>query len=295
MHERAATGSRHVKPGKARFDDIYDRPDPRAYFRTLRRLNYQIPHHAQRVFRALMEARRKTRSPEHSTTVLDLCCSYGINAALLNYELTLDDLNTRYASPRMAGLTSSELAALDRAFFAARRRPRAARSVGVDLASNAVSYALKVGLLDEGFAENLERAAPSPALQSAISSVDLVTVTGGIGYISERSFQRILDCASEPPWVVAFVLRMVSYEPIAETLSRYGLVTEQLASETFLQRRFANAEERLYALDELERAGVDVSGKESGGYYHSQLFVSRPAWDAAELSLESLLSRANTA
>lgn len=295
MHERAATGSRHVKPGKARFDDIYDRPDPRAYFGTLRPLSYQIPHHSQRVFRLLMEARRKTRSTEHPTSVLDLCCSYGINAALLNYELTLEDLYTHYASPRVAGLTSSELAALDRAFFAARRRPRAARSVGVDLASNAVGYALQVGLLDEGFAENLENVAPSPALRSAISDVDLVTVTGGIGYISQRSFQRILDCASEPPWVVAFVLRMVSYEPIAETLSRYGLVTEQLPNCTFPQRRFANAEERLYALDELERAGVDVSGRESCGYYHSQLFVSRPAWDAAEQSLESLLSRPDTA
>ncbi len=292
MHERAATGSRHAKPGKERFDDIYDRSDPRAYFRTLRPLNYQIPHHAQRTFRALLEARRATQGEGHPTTVLDLCCSYGINSALLNYELTLEDLYERYASPKTAGLTSSELAALDRAFFATRRRPSATRSVGVDLATNAVHYALQVGLLDEGFGENLENAAPSPDLQAALACADLITVTGGIGYISQRSFQRILDYASEPPWVVAFVLRMVSYEPIAETLSRYGLVTEQLTTCTFPQRRFANAEERQYALDELERAEVDVSGKEACGYYHSQLFVSRPAWDAAELSLESLLSRA---
>jgi hypothetical protein len=33
-------------PGKASFDDIYDRPDPRAYLRTLSGLNYRTPEHA---------------------------------------------------------------------------------------------------------------------------------------------------------------------------------------------------------------------------------------------------------
>ncbi|MFN2556813.1 MAG: hypothetical protein ABR592_08055 [Nitriliruptorales bacterium] len=293
MHERAVSRSSHVKPGKARFDDIYDRPDPRAYFETLRRLDYQIPQHGQRVFRTLTEARRGTYGEENRRIVLDLCCSYGVNATLLNHELSLEDLYAHYASGEADNLSSFELAAIDRAFFAARRRLTAYGSVGVDAASNAVGYALEVGLLDEGFAENLENSEPSPGLQAAAARAGLITVTGGIGYISQRTFQRILDCMVEPPWIAAFVLRMVSYEPIAEALSRYGLVTEKLAARTFPQRRFAHAEERQYALDELAGAGVDVSSKEACGYYHAELFVSRPAWDAAELSLESLLAGAS--
>lgn len=291
MHERAVSRSSHVKQGKARFDDIYDRSDPRAYFQRLRTLDYQIPHHAQRVFQALMEARRETYGEGNAQSVLDLCCSYGINAALLNHELRLEDLYARYASRELAHLSSFELAPLDRAFFTARRRAIVPHTVGVDAAVNAVGYALEVGLLDVGFAENLENTEPSSALEAAVARVGLVTVTGGIGYISQRSFQRILDCVTHPPWIAAFVLRMVSYAPIAETLSRYGLVTEKLATRSFPQRRFANAEERQYALDELARAGMDVTGKEASGYYHAELFVSRPAWDAAEVSLESLLAR----
>ncbi len=292
MHERAVSRSRHAKPGKASFDEIYDRPDPRAYFETLQQLDYQIPQHGQGVFLALMESRRETYGEESPHDVLDLCCSYGINAALLNHRLRLDDLYEHYASAQMASLSSFELAALDRAFYAARRRPGRALSVGVDAAANAVSYAVQVGLLNEGFAENLENSEPSAALQAAAARVGLITVTGGIGYISQRTFQRILNCATEPPWIAAFVLRMVSYEPIAEALSHYGLVTEKLATRTFPQRRFAHSEERQYALDELARVGVDVSGKEEGGYYHAELFVSRPAWDAAEMSLESLVAGA---
>lgn len=194
-----ASGSRHVKQGKARFDDIYDRPDPRAYFQTLRSLDYQTPHHGQRVFRALVGARRETRGEQNPVTVLDLCCSYGINAALLNHEVTLEDLYARYASRELASLSSAQLAALDRAFFAVRRRPGATRSVGVDLAAQAVGYATGVGLLDEGFADNLEITEPSPALRAAASHVGLITVTGGIGYISDKTFQRILECASVRP------------------------------------------------------------------------------------------------
>lgn len=36
-------GPSHSSPGKTRFDEIYDAPDPRAYFRRLAPLEYEIP------------------------------------------------------------------------------------------------------------------------------------------------------------------------------------------------------------------------------------------------------------
>ncbi|MDQ4130377.1 MAG: hypothetical protein M3133_05215 [Actinomycetota bacterium] len=276
---------------KARFDDVYDRPDPRAYFRALHPLDYQTPRHGQRVFQTLLEARRATH-PQHAATVLDLCCSYGVNAALLNYDLRLEDLYARYLSPELASYSSRELAALDRGFFAARVLPGAAPLVGVDVAGDAVSYALAVGLLDRGFAENLETAGPSPTLRTSLAKLALITVTGGIGYISQPTFRAVLECTSTVPWVAAFCLRTVSYEPIAEVLSCYGMVTEKLTGRTFPQRRFASDAERQHALDGLARAGVDPSGKEACGYYHTELFVSRPARDVVRVPLERLLDGA---
>ena len=41
---------------KAKFDDIYDAPDPRAYYATLDALDYQIPTNAKPVFRKIMSA-----------------------------------------------------------------------------------------------------------------------------------------------------------------------------------------------------------------------------------------------
>lgn len=205
------------------FDGIYDQPDPRAYFRELRPWEYQTPHHAQPVFRRMLTACR----PAGPATVLDLCCSYGINAALLNHELTLEDLYAHYTSPQATELTTAELIEWDRAYYAAHRRPDPARVIGLDAAPHAVSYARAVGLLDEGFAENLETAPPSPALRQAARHTRLITVTGGASFLTPLTFEPLLDCVHGPVWVAAFVLRTHSYRRIAECLEPYGLRTEK--------------------------------------------------------------------
>ncbi len=76
----------HVLSGQTLFDEIYNQPDPRVFYSRLGRLDYQSPHHAQPVFRRLVAARMRSGP----VTVLDLCCSYGVNAALLNHHLSLD-------------------------------------------------------------------------------------------------------------------------------------------------------------------------------------------------------------
>ncbi|WP_020555034.1 hypothetical protein [Embleya scabrispora] len=276
-----------------RFDDIYDRPDPRAFFRALGSFEYQTPHHAQRIFRRMLATRTGngngdgTREP---VTVLDICCSYGINAALLNHDVTLADLYDRYGSAHIAALDTAELIEADRAYYAARRRPDAVRVVGLDVAANAVSYARAVGLLDEGFAENLESAPPSSALLEAARPTRLITVTGGASFLSPRSFRPFLAEAREPAWVAAFVLRTGSYQAIADGLSAHGLVTEKAAPQTFPQRRFTSEREQRYAVEAVTAAAEDPRGKESAGYFHTALHLSRPPRDAAAFPLTGLLS-----
>ncbi|WP_236573593.1 hypothetical protein [Streptomyces sp. GS7] len=275
--------------GKADFEAIYNCPDPRRYFTTLQPLEYQIPHHGQAVFRAVAEALQRRRSDRPPLSVVDLCCSYGVNAALLNHEVTLDDLYRRYTGPAPQALSSSQLAGDDRRFFATRRRPDAARVTGIDAADRAVDYARSVGLIDRGFPENLEHDAPSPALRSALDGTELITVTGGVGYITARTFARLFDCVTAPPWVAAFVLRAVPYQPISAVLDRAGLVTEKVTTRTFRQRRFTGGDERRAAYDALAARGLSVTGKESDGFYHADLYVSRPAADVAALPLVELL------
>ena len=283
----------HQKSGKASFDLIYDLEDPREYCRVLGELDYLIPHHGQRLFRTLAEARRDGAEKDQ-LKVVDVCCSYGINAALLKHEITLDDLYARYGSEELADLSSEELAGADTTFYRERLRKTPLEVVGLDVAQNAVSYGVRSGLLDAGFAENLEENEPTEELRQAILGADLLTITGGVGYVTERTFERLLDYITggpggRVPWIAVLALRWVSYEEISEALSEYGLVTEKLEGHTFPQRRFLDAAEREYVLEELAKVGVNTVGKEETGWYHADFYLSRPI-EEATVPLETLLA-----
>ncbi len=251
--------AQHNERNKANFDHVYDLPDPRGYFEAL-----------------------------------DLCCSYGVNAALLGHDLTLEDLYAHYASPELAGLPTEGLLEADRAFYAGHRNGGPSGIVGADSAANAVRYALRAGLLEAGLGEDLERAEPSGDFRGSVGGVGLVTVTGGVGYVWERTFDRILKSVTqarpdgEAPWVATLPARLVDYGPLSELFSGYGLVTEKLSTRTFPQRRFADAAERDHALRELAKLGVDPAGKEEEGWYHADLYLSRPAGEVSKAPVDEL-------
>lgn len=271
---------RHAKRDKADFDHIYDRDDPRPYARTLHDLEYQIPAHAQPIFADLVE-RRRAQLGREDLGVLDLCCSYGITAALLNHDLDLAGLYAHYCAPEVADLSTDALVAVDRDFLARRRRRDPAPVLGIDVAANAVAYARRVGLHRWSSTENLEEHDAGPELADALADVRLITVSGGLGYISERTFARVLRHAGgaeggEGCWIAAFALRWTDLGPLERALGAHGLVTERLTGRTFRQRRFADAAERAYALSELRRRGIDPTGREEEGYFHASLILAAP-------------------
>ncbi|MET9438343.1 hypothetical protein [Streptomyces sp. NPDC006551] len=256
--------------GKARFDDVYDEPDPRAYFRRLAPLEYEIPQRAQAAF-------RRAAAERDGGVVLDLCCSYGINAALLNHDLTLAELYARYTGPDVRELNGAELAERDKAFYAARRRPDAVPVLGLDVAGHALRYAREAGLLDDVFEENLEGdEPPSPRLRAAMADVGLITLTGGGSYLTRRTFAALLTWARRPLRVSAFVLRTVDYAPIAACLADYGLRTVADPSVTYPQRLFTDEREQRFAVEAVRALGADPTGRETEGRFHTVLYESFP-------------------
>jgi SAM-dependent methyltransferase len=275
---------------KANFDGIYAEADPRAYFRVLGGLDYTVPELAAPVFKQLVKARQAQQ--DRPVTVLDLGCSYGINAALLRFPITLDMLRRRYMHPDIQALSAGAMQAYDSAYFASWPARSGLSIVGLDTSPQAVRYADDVGILNSGLVQDLEREGPSEHARSLLAEVDLVISTGCVGYVTQKTFAQILSCNknSVPPWIASFVLRMFPYHGITKTLASFGLVTEKFAGATFVQRRFHSEEEFDQTLSTLESLGIDATGREADGLLHAELFVSRPAARARETPLGQLVS-----
>jgi hypothetical protein len=272
---------------KANFDKVYLQRDPRAYYRVLLGLDYVIPDLAKGVFRNVVSALEGLRG--RRIKVLDIGSSYGINAALLRYPLDIDRLAQRYLDLDAAMIGSDEVLRLDRSYFSA-WPGRDVEIVGLDVSEPAIDYACKVGLLDAGMAEDLECGPPSARLKEMLRGVDLIISTGCVGYVSERTFSRLLAAIDGPkPWIASFVLRMFPFGAIERVLAEQAaMVTEKLEGVTFIQRRFHSEQECREALAMLDQQGIKIQGKEAEGFYHAELFLSRPRRELDCVSLDEI-------
>jgi len=261
--------------GKVSLDHIYVAPDPRPYFTTLRDLDYCIPQLAKPYFTKLIHDYR------HATgvavpTVVDVGCSYGINAALLRCDASIDELYERYAGPGAADLDRDALAARDRAFVRSRRDLVPARFVGLDRSAPALGYATAAGLLDDAVCADLEAADPAGDDHRKLAAADIVVSTGCLGYVTERTVRRVAEApGGRRPWMAHFVLRMFPYDPVADSLGELGYETTAVEG-LFKQRRFASPQEQAGVLDRLAGLGIDARGVESDGWFYAQLYLSRP-------------------
>jgi len=279
-----------INEAKVSMDHIYDQPDPRAYFRELRKLDYAIPDSAKPIFQKLI-SRLKHRSGD-TVHVLDLGCSYGVNAALLKHNQTMSELYEQWGQESLARATPGEVAEYGQHLYGAIDDPEDVEVIGLDQADNAVDFAEKIGLLNDGLSINLETEPLPGETDVDLGAVDLVMSTGCVGYITEKSFDRLLPAIEKghPPWFANFVLRMFPFDKIAETLGKRGYVTEKLVGRTFVQRRFASAGEQKEVIDRLHDQGIDSTGEEEGGCLLAEFYLSRPAKDVTAESIEHLFA-----
>ena len=275
---------------KANWDHVYDQPDPRAYYSVLRKLDYATPSAGKPVFLELISRLRGLRGK--TVRVLDLGCSYGVNGALLKHDMTMRQLYDHWGQDRLRDVSPEAVVAHDRRFFANREASRAFEIIGLDRAEQAVAYAREIGLIDDGVVANLEADPLPDSAVSKLADIDLLVSTGCIGYVTNATFERLLPAVARgrPPWMANFVLRLWDFEPIEATLSDWGYVTEKLENRTFRQRRFVTDDERARAQRRLRERGIDPAGKEADGHLHAEFFLSLPAVDAGQVSLNTLLA-----
>ncbi len=277
-----------INESKANFDEIYTMDDPRAYFSVLGALDYMIPDVAEPVLRQIFAAKAQVDGVD--PLVLDVGCSYGINAAVHRFPLNFDTLRRRYARREIAALGSEEMARLDRNYFASWPDTGLARFIGLDMSAPAIRYAKSVGLLEDGVAADLEHEFLSPESAAIVGRADIILATGSVGYVTEKTSRKLLGAMDRTPWIVSFVLRMFPYDRLSAVFEERGLVTEKLAGAIFVQRRFCDANEFERSLATLHQRGIDTEGFESEGLFQAELLVSRPKADVEALPLETLVT-----
>lgn len=259
--------------GKVTLDHIYTAPDPRTYFQVLRPLGYCVPQQAKPYFEKLIKEYRELEEVA-VPTVLDIGCSYGINAALLKYDATMDELYARYGDA--ARMSREELLARDRDLSRRRRPAHRLRFTGLDASTSALAYAREAGFLDAAVHADLERDDPTPEQSARLAGTDIVISTGCIGYVTERTLTRVVRAQGERrPWMAHFVLRMFPFDPVEEALAGLGYRTVRV-DDVFKQRKFADPQEQTRVLDSMAAAGVDARGLEEEGWMYAQLYLSRP-------------------
>nr|WP_198428065.1 class I SAM-dependent methyltransferase [Nocardia bovistercoris] len=236
-------------------------------------LDYRIPELAKPFFeQQIREYRAATRT--HAPTVLDIGCSYGVNAALLRLGLTIDELSEHYRAGEAA--SRAAMVSRDRARLAEGDACPDVRFIGMDAARPALDYANEAGLLHDIVHADLESADPTEAQRDLLASADIVISTGCVGYVTEKTLVRIATAdPARRPWMAHFVLRMFDFAPIAAEFAALGYRTERVPG-LFEQRRFASDDERAQVLNALSDRGIDTEGQESRGWLYAALYLSRP-------------------
>lgn len=259
------------------FDDTYNQPDCRAYFRMMDALGYRNQHHAVAAFRAGLAELMRLRGLG-SARIVDFASSYGIVSALMGHDLTLEEVFERYRAPAFDGLEAPEVIRQDRAWLSGiRRAAPPMRFVGIDVAPNAVAYGTAAGLFDAGFVEDLEENEASPDLSAELAECDMIVECGSVAQLMPDALDRLLT-ASGPrkPWVMTSPIRGNERPEAAEVLRAHGLVVEQLAIPPFVHRRFESADEQARAIANAQAQGHDTEGVETTGHFHAQVLLARP-------------------
>ncbi len=266
--------------GKIVLDDIYNQTTPVPYYTQLSALGYCVPERARPLFQQVIAARR-AESGNDAVKIVDVGCSYGVNAALIKHDQSMSGLASFYGEAAKQGMKRDELIAADREIYA--EPDEQTVIVGVDASQNAIDYAVAAGILDDGVAADFETTAPNARQAEQLVDSDLIISTGCYGYISEKTLDHLLDASNgSKPWMAHFVLRMFDYDAAVESLNDRGYVTRQIGLPV-RQRRFADDAERAHVLDNLAERGIDPEGREADGWYYAQLHLSCPENEAGPL------------
>jgi hypothetical protein len=262
------------KTGKVILDEVYNQKTPVSFYRAIEQLDYKLPQLAKPAFTKILKLLEQTKG-RPDLKLVDLGCSYGVNATLLKWNFSLDEVFSHHRSQPEQAVDWGEQIRLDQSWLKT-NEPRLLNIVGVDIAQNALDYALAAKIIDGMVCGNFENHTLDSTQRNKVRDADLLISTGCIGYVTQATIAALLDAmAPKQPWMVHFVLRMFSFDDVERLAKERGYETIK-SRHPVRQRRFASMEEQQKALERLSAMSVDTKGYEDEGWYYADFFLSRP-------------------
>lgn len=257
------------------FDDIYDLPDCRSYYRAMDHAGFRTAHFAAAAFKQALAAIKRERGLSQAT-IVDFASGYGIAAQLMRHDVTLDEVLTRYRDPWYDDASVEDVIAADHAWLHPQRGQGKDKYIGIDIASHALAYGKAVGVFDATFAENLQDGAPSDALRAHLAEVDLIVECGSVAHMLPQALDRLLSSCTRKPWVITSPIRGNDTDEALAVLARHGMEVDRHVRDPFPHRSFSSADEQNRAIANAQARGYDTTGLETEGRFHAQIFLARP-------------------
>lgn len=275
---------------KKDFSDIYTKKYPAPYLEEMNHVEYRIPDQTKPLYKHLTE--RLGNHLKRSINILDLGSSYGINSALLNYELIMSELNDFFIqqNPRPSIKEVQDF------FDELPGKNPNLKFYLVDTSSPALEFAEKAGLCEGSFCVNMEKEPLPSEFKLTLSNIDLIISTGCIGYIGWKSFEKMFESIDDQnsSTIFAFtVLRMFHMDEIEKVFKKNNFELIKTKIGPLKQRQFYNEEEMKKTVDLLGRRNVDTHGLEDTGYYFADFYVAghshmKPIWMSWVQNLEDV-------
>ena len=259
---------------KKDFTNIYVQKDPTPYLEEMKSLGYRIPDQTRPLYKHLAE--RILNYKKKPVKILDLGSSYGINSALLNHHLVMEELDDFFVQGNPQPSIKSTQSFFDNLPY----NDNKLEFYLVDTSSPALEFAEKAGLCEESFCLNLEKDSGSSEFKKTICDIDLIISTGCVGYIGWKSFEKIFeniqDTKAPLPLFAFTVLRMFPMDDIQRVFDENNFVLNKTQVGPLKQRRFNDEAEMSDTLDLLKNRNIETKNLEETGHYYADFYVGGP-------------------
>ncbi len=270
---------------KKDFTDVYMQDSPYNYLKTMRDVEYRIPNETKPLYLSIVD--QLYSQLKRPLNILDIGSSYGINSALMTFDLTMEDLDAFFLkSDKPPSREESE------EFFS--KQPKKDKRLNfyqIDISSPALKFSEDVGLCKGSLCVNLET--ETPKIPNNFVPIDMVIATGCVGYIGYKAFSRLFEFFQQEnngsemnsmPVFAFSLMRLFPIEKIQKTFEHYDFSLMKSKITPIPQRHFYSEDEKNNTVAILKERGIKTEELEDKGYYYADFYVGNPKTQQKELT-----------